>query len=129
RGLLPLRRRLLRPLCGGRAPLRGGRIRRGSHGIPLRPGRPPMTVSDPPHRKERTARQLRLKSPKIIDTDHAGSRTDMTKHAGLEKKKVLIIEDDADVSSILALLLEDMKAQVLTAADGTAGIAAALKQK
>jgi len=53
----------------------------------------------------------------------------MTKHAGLEKKKVLIIEDDADVSSILALLLEDMKAQVLTAADGTAGIAAALKQK
>lgn len=53
----------------------------------------------------------------------------MTKHSGPEKKKVLIIEDDPDVSSILAVLLKGMKAEVLTAADGTVGVTAALKEK
>jgi CheY-like chemotaxis protein len=53
----------------------------------------------------------------------------MTKRTRPGKKKVLIIEDDLDVSNILTVLLEGLEAQVFTAADGQAGVAATLKEK
>jgi len=53
----------------------------------------------------------------------------MTKRTRPGKKKVLIIEDDLDVSNILTVLLEGLEAQVFTAADGHAGVAATLKEK
>jgi len=53
----------------------------------------------------------------------------MTKRTRPGKKKVLIIEDDLDVSNILTVLLEGLDAQVFTAADGQAGVAATLKEK
>ena len=53
----------------------------------------------------------------------------MAKRPSPEKKKVLIIEDDADVSNILTLLVEGLEAQVITAEDGKSGIAATLREK
>lgn len=53
----------------------------------------------------------------------------MPKREAEKRKKVLIIEDDPDVSSILAVLLEGLKALVITADDGNAGVSAALREK
>jgi two-component system response regulator MtrA len=54
---------------------------------------------------------------------------EMSKRTRPVKKKVLIIEDDLDVSDILTVLLEGLETQVFTAADGQAGVAATLKEK
>ena len=53
----------------------------------------------------------------------------MAKRPSPVKKKVLIIEDDADVSNILTLLVEGLEAQVITAEDGKSGIDATLREK
>src|SRR5258706_6260989 len=44
-------------------------------------------------------------------------------------KRVLVIEDDADVSEVLAVLLHDIGVDVLIAADGLSGVDATRKEK
>ncbi|HZE96743.1 MAG TPA: response regulator [Planctomycetota bacterium] len=46
----------------------------------------------------------------------------MKKKAGPRRKKVLVIEDDADVAKILELLLHSLDADVLIADDGMTGV-------
>jgi len=53
----------------------------------------------------------------------AGERMDKS------KRKILIIEDDPDVSRVLATLLAKLDAEVVTAPDGLAGVALALSER
>jgi CheY-like chemotaxis protein len=45
------------------------------------------------------------------------------------KKKILVIEDDPDMSRILARLLSSLDAAIITAPDGLAGVALALSER
>ncbi len=75
------------------------------------------------------AEALVIEEPKVEEKPVPIEVTAPTEKAALGGKRVLVVDDEADVRTFLSTLLEDAGATVVTASDGDQAIALAAKEK